>query len=86
VPEPLWWLLGVIVSFYFGARHQQKGHEFRAALARQAGAAHHGLGGAPAVPVALADTGTDAQLALQALEPADNPVLQQWQNTGAGRR
>ncbi len=24
VPEPLWWLLGVIVSFYFGARHQAK--------------------------------------------------------------
>ena len=24
VPEPLWWLLGVIVSFYFGARHQVK--------------------------------------------------------------
>jgi hypothetical protein len=21
VPDPLWWLLGVIVSFYFGARH-----------------------------------------------------------------
>ena len=21
VPEPMWWLLGVIVSFYFGARH-----------------------------------------------------------------
>ncbi len=29
VPEPLWWLLGVIVSFYFGARHQAKGQEFR---------------------------------------------------------
>jgi len=22
VPEPLWWLMGAIVSFYFGARHQ----------------------------------------------------------------
>lgn len=29
VPEPLWWLLGAIVSFYFGARHQAKGQEFR---------------------------------------------------------
>ena len=25
VPEPLWWLMGAIVSFYFGARHQAKG-------------------------------------------------------------
>lgn len=29
VPEPLWWLLGAIVSFYFGARHQIKGQEFQ---------------------------------------------------------
>ncbi|MFV2035152.1 MAG: holin family protein, partial [Halocynthiibacter sp.] len=29
VPEPLWWLLGVVVSFYFGARHQAKGQEFQ---------------------------------------------------------
>lgn len=28
VPEPLWWLMGVVVSFYFGARHQIKGQEF----------------------------------------------------------
>ncbi|WP_099823512.1 holin family protein [Oceaniglobus indicus] len=29
VPEPLWWLLGAIVSFYFGARHQAKGQAFQ---------------------------------------------------------
>ncbi|WP_458790424.1 holin family protein [Yoonia sp. MH D7] len=29
VPEPLWWLMGAIVSFYFGARHQTKGQEFQ---------------------------------------------------------
>ena len=29
VPEPLWWLLGVIVSFYFGARHQAKVQDFQ---------------------------------------------------------
>jgi hypothetical protein len=34
VPEPLWWLLGAIVSFYFGARHQVKGQEFRQTIAR----------------------------------------------------
>lgn len=33
VPEPLWWLLGVIVSFYFGARHQAKGQEFQRSVA-----------------------------------------------------
>jgi hypothetical protein len=33
VPEPLWWLLGAIVSFYFGARHQTKGQEFQRSIA-----------------------------------------------------
>lgn len=33
VPEPLWWLLGVIVSFYFGARHQMKGQAFQRSIA-----------------------------------------------------
>ncbi|MEY8098366.1 holin family protein [Falsihalocynthiibacter sp. S25ZX9] len=32
VPEPLWWLLGVIVSFYFGARHQVKSYQFQQSL------------------------------------------------------
>ena len=30
VPEPVWWLLGANVSFYFGARHQSKSFEIRA--------------------------------------------------------
>lgn len=32
VPEPLWWLMGAIVSFYFGARHQTKTQEFQKGL------------------------------------------------------
>ncbi len=32
VPEPLWWLLGAVVSFYFGARHQVKAQEFQRSL------------------------------------------------------
>jgi len=34
VPEPLWWLMGAIVSFYFGARHQTKGQEFQRSVAK----------------------------------------------------
>lgn len=33
VPEPLWWLMGAIVSFYFGARHQAKTHDLHKTLA-----------------------------------------------------
>ena len=34
IPEPLWWLMGAIVSFYFGARHQAKGQEFQRSVAQ----------------------------------------------------
>ena len=34
VPEPLWWLMGAIVSFYFGARHQAKSHDLHRSLAQ----------------------------------------------------
>ena len=33
VPEPMWRLMGAIVSFYFGARHQAKGQEFQSSIA-----------------------------------------------------
>lgn len=33
VPEPLWWLLGAVVSFYFGARHQLKNQQFQKQVA-----------------------------------------------------
>lgn len=34
VPEPLWWLMGAIISFYFGARHQAKGQAFQKSIAQ----------------------------------------------------
>lgn len=33
VPEPLWWLMGAIVGFYFGSRAQAKGQDFRRSIA-----------------------------------------------------
>lgn len=33
VPEPLWWLMGAIISFYFGARYQAKGQDFQRSIA-----------------------------------------------------
>ena len=59
VPEPLWWLMGAVVSFYFGARHQAKGQEFRRALAATLAASQRGAAApdpadeaAPAAPAA----------------------------------
>ena len=72
VPEPLWWLMGAIVSFYFGARHQAKGQDFQreilagAARARAVLEAGAPLGGdpvAPRAPGAAPATGPNSALA-----------------------
>jgi hypothetical protein len=72
VPEPLWWLLGAIVSFYFGARHQAKAQDYHRAIAET-------LSRAPQVKDGLA-----ALMALEAgaARPAEaagpNPALEDW--------
>lgn len=84
VPEPLWWLLGVIVTFYFGARHQLKSQDFQREIATtmarvpavlenlsQIAELRHDSPGA-------AGTGVDAMLTLAAGEPSDNPALDAW--------
>jgi hypothetical protein len=66
VPEPLWWLLGVVVSFYFGARHQAKGQAFQRDMA-----AH--LAAVPQV--------VDSLKQLDQAKPPetqDNPALSDW--------
>jgi len=86
VPEPLWWLLGAIVSFYFGARHQTKGQEFQRSIA--ATLAHapavtrniatlRALEGAPGRP-GEADTVSDAGTTLAAIAPTDNAAVDEW--------
>jgi len=79
VPEPLWWLLGAIVSFYFGARHQTKGQEFQTRMS-QAIARMPQTKKKNAAPVreANADTGHDADLTLEAIVPERNPALEDW--------
>jgi len=88
VPEPLWWLLGAIVSFYFGARHQAKGQEFQRSLATT-------LARAPQVIETVArmramradspgaaDPGADAQAVLSATGPEPNRALDDWRRAG----
>ncbi len=84
VPEPLWWLLGVIVSFYFGARHQFKGQNFQASILQSAARAPHIAASIEALERAhptrplAADTWSDADDALTVTKPEANPALQAW--------
>lgn len=84
VPEPLWWLLGVIVSFYFGARHQVKTQEFQRSIVQtvknvpQVVENIEMIGRLRADAVGVADPGTDVRLSMQALKTDDNPALRAW--------
>lgn len=84
VPEPLWWLLGVVVSFYFGARHQIKTQEFQQGLAAsmarvpQAVDNNASLHRLRATTPGAARTGTDAADRIATTATDDNPALEAW--------
>lgn len=68
VPEPLWWLLGAIVSFYFGARHQVKAQDFQKSVARKVAAAQV--------------TSASPALMLDDSDLAENAALIAWRKSG----
>lgn len=84
VPEPLWWLLGVIVSFYFGARHQVKAQEFQRQIVGTMAHVPQVLDNIKTIrelradSVEVAGTGTDARLAVVSILPGANPALEAW--------
>ncbi|NSX55592.1 holin family protein [Parasulfitobacter algicola] len=89
VPEPLWWLLGAIVSFYFGARHQLKSQEFQKSITEtmarvpQVVENTRVLKELAAQAPGVASTGPDASLTLEALELENNPALSDWRRKRA---
>jgi hypothetical protein len=82
VPEPLWWLLGAIVSFYFGARelhHQRRRAAVSTARAILSGASETG---------ASAEAGTEAAPATRvfraaAIDPDYNAAVEEWRRKRA---
>ncbi len=77
MPEALWWLIGAVISLFFGARYQTQGQQFQREII-----------GALVTPMPLqhsvlqaAGTGVDARLALTAQVPASNPALSEWLST-----
>ncbi|MEM1078466.1 MAG: holin family protein [Pseudomonadota bacterium] len=67
VPEPLWWLLGAIVSFYFGARHQSKSQDFQKSITKTVAMAKAAR---PPAPVALEPA--------EEVASESNPALAEW--------
>lgn len=89
VPEPLWWLLGVIVSFYFGARHQVKAQDFQREIVGTMARVPQVLENIQAIKelrtdsAKIADTGEDAQLTLASVAPEANAALEDWRRSKA---
>ena len=83
VPEPLWWLLGAIVSFYFGARELH--HQRRRSAVASARAVLGGLGASDGD--AAVDDGVGSGSATPApvlaarrtaLDPDHNAAVEEW--------
>lgn len=86
VPEPLWWLMGAIVSFYFGARHQAKAQQFQEGIALTMARVPQVVENIKSLRTinfgtpGVADTGSDAELNAHVSEHDPNPVVDKWQN------
>lgn len=79
VPEPLWWLLGIVVSFYFGARAQAKTQAFQEGIARS-------LARVPQAVENLESLNALRQGAdpVEKNETSDNPALADWHRDRRG--
>lgn len=84
VPEPLWWLLGVIVSFYFGARHQVKAQQFQREIVQTMSHVPQVMENVAALrkmrhdSVGVASADGDAKLAVASLQQGQNAALDEW--------
>lgn len=77
VPEPMWWLLGAIVSFYFGARHQTKSHEYTRNIAEtlaRAPVVTRNIGALDALRAGAGQTAPDPAIP----DAGPNPALEDW--------
>ena len=85
VPEPLWWLLGVIVSFYFGGRHQVKTQKFQRDIAISMARTPQAMVNIAAIErmrantPGVADTGTEARTTVAVVRADQNRALEDWQ-------
>lgn len=86
VPEPLWWLLGAIVTFYFGARHQTKGQVFQRFIAEtmmRTGQVNDNLVALRALAKGAKGPdagGTGMAPETRPIEGGTNPALDEWRN------
>jgi hypothetical protein len=84
VPDPLWWLMGAIVSFYFGARHRAHAQDFQCSIAQTMARVPtvveytRVLMAMSATTPQVADSAPSARAAQTATRSQSNPALHDW--------
>lgn len=84
VPDPLWWLMGAIVSFYFCARHQVHSQEFQRSIAQTLARVPtvventRALEALRADSPQVADSAPSADITREVVRPGSNPALDAW--------
>ncbi|MDF1855454.1 holin family protein [Pseudooceanicola sp.] len=85
VPEALWWLMGAVVSFYFGARHQLKNQQFQRDVTANMARVPQVVANIDALRDLRADSPgvAAAPLAVASMAVDANPALEEWRRQRA---
>jgi len=83
VPDPLWWIIGAVVSFYFGSRHVEKrlavgAVQHVAEVATRVPKVVQAVRAIEALTPKVADPGGDSTATIDAVQVGDNPALEAW--------
>lgn len=78
VPEPLWWIMGSVIAFYFGSRETFKAREFRASSRAEVQATVDTIREIEAIRRDTPDPDTPAEVA-----PDENAALAEWRASRA---
>ena len=76
VPDKMWWLLGAIVTFYFGARYQAKAIEAQKIVTLSPKV----VSNIRSIEKVSANAGNDAETTLSVTDPKENAAISEWRN------
>jgi hypothetical protein len=79
MPEGLWWLIGAVISLYFGSRFQAHEQSFQRDMVESIVRLPVPVPSPVPVTPRVAATGSDAALTAAVVAPSDNAALAAWQ-------
>ena len=83
MPEPMWWLIGGVISLYFGARFQSTEQAFQREIVATIAQVPPVIPLPGPVTPLVATSGADADLTLRVEASGENAALADWSRTQA---